>query len=137
MSNEELLKHYGILGMKWGVRRTPEQLERARGKKEISADEKEKLNRKEAVSKRRTLSDADLKKKIERIKMEKELKSLTEEDIAPGKKIVSEILATAGKKTLAVAAAGAMSYAVKVAMTKEFNIKEAANYIAANPNRKK
>lgn len=23
------LAHYGILGMKWGVRRTPEQLERA------------------------------------------------------------------------------------------------------------
>ena len=30
-----------------------------------------------------------------------------------------------------MAAAGAMTYAVKTAMTKEFNIKEAAQYIAA------
>ena len=29
------------------------------------------------------------------------------------------------------------TYAVKTAMTKEFNLKEAAQYIAANPNKKK
>ena len=33
MSNEALLQHHGIPGMKWGVRRTPEQLARASGKK--------------------------------------------------------------------------------------------------------
>ena len=38
---------------------------------------------------------------------------------------------------LTAAAAGAMAYAVKSAMTKQFNITEAANYIAANPNKKK
>ena len=92
---------------------------------------------KAAVKNRRTMSDADLKKKIERLKLEREFKNLTEDDIAPGRKYVSEILSASGKKALTVAAAGAMTYAVKTAMTKEFNLKEAAQYIAANPNKKK
>ena len=69
--------------------------------------------------------------------MEKEFKNLTEEDISPGRKYVGEIMSSAGKKALTVVAAGTMAYGVKVAMTKEFNIKEAAGYIAANPNKKK
>lgn len=131
------LEHHGIKGMKWGVRRSETQLARARGSSKQSADEQEKANRKTAVKNRRTMSDADLKKRIERLKMEREFKNLTEEDLAPGRKCVSEILASSGKKVATAAAAGAMSYAIKVAMTKEFNIKEAAGYIASNPNKKK
>lgn len=136
MSNE-VLYHHGIKGMKWGVRRSPEQLGRVRGSTKSSADQKEKEKRKTAVKNRRTLSDADLKKRIERLKMEKEFKNLTEDDISPGKKFVSNVMSSAGTKVLTIAAAGAMSYGVKAAMTKEFNIKEAASYIAANPNKKK
>lgn len=131
------LEHHGIKGMKWGVRRSETQLARARGSSKQSADAQEKVNRKAAVKNRRTMSDADLKKRIERLKMEREYKNLTEEDLSPGRKYVSEILASSGKKVATVAAAGAMSYAIKVAMTKEFNIKEAASYIASNPNKKK
>ena len=139
MSNE--LMHYGVLGMKWGIRRyrNKDGTLTTAGKKRLSKDKDkaEKKERKVALKNRRSLSDADLKKKIERLKMEKEFKNLTEEDISPGRKYVSEIMSSAGKKALTVAAAGAMAYGVKVAMTKEFNIKEAAGYIAANPNKKK
>ena len=72
------------------------------------------------------MSDADLKKRIDRLKMEREFK----------RKCVSEILSTSGKKVLTMAAAGAMAYTIKYAMTKEFNSKEAAQYMAANPNKK-
>lgn len=132
------LAHHGILGMKWGVRRSESQLARARGHSTNSSDNKNEVSaRKTAVKNRRTMSDAELKKRIERLKLEREFKNLTEDDVAPGKKYVSEILATSGKKALTMAAAGAMTYAVKTAMTKEFNIKEAAQYIASNPNKKK
>lgn len=136
MNNNELL-HYGILGMKWGVRRSEAQLARARGKKEPTADDKVKEARKADSKNRRTLSDADLKSKIERLKMEKQFKDLTDEDVSPGKKMAADILKSAGTKVLSAAAAGAAAYAVRAAMTGKFDIKEAASYIATNPNKKK
>lgn len=140
MDQNELM-HYGVLGMRWGVRRykNKDGTLTTAGKKRLSKDKDkaEKKERKVALKNRRSLSDVDLKKKIERLKMEKEFKNLTEEDISPGRKYVGEIMSSAGKKALTVVAAGTMAYGVKVAITKEFNIKEAAGYIAANPNKKK
>lgn len=138
--HEELLEHHGIKGQKWGVRRfqNKDGSRTAAGKKrESSPDAKEKEARKVDVKNRRTMSDTDLKKRVERMKLEKEYKTLVAEDTAPGRKYVSEILSAAGKKTLTIAAAGALAYGVKAAMTKQFDIKEAAQYIAANPNKKK
>lgn len=136
--NNAYLAHHGILGMKWGVRRSEAQLARARGHSSKPSDDKNEVAaRKVAVKNRRTMSDADLKKRIERLKLEREFKNLTEDDITPGRKYVSEILSASGKKALTATAAGAMTYAVKTAMTKELNLKEAAQYIAANPNKKK
>lgn len=140
-TNGELF-HWGVKGMKWGVRRyqnkdgslTPRGRKR---QKELSADEKERASRKNDLKNRRTMSDAELRKKIERLKMEKEFKNLTNEDINSGKTFVHEIMSSAGKKVLTIAAAGAMAYGVKAAMTGKFDISEAAGYIAANPNKKK
>lgn len=136
------LYHWGVKGMKWGVRRYQNKdgsLTSAGKKrqKEPSADKKERDSRKKDLKNRRTMSDAELKKKIERLKLEKEFKNLTNEDINSGKSFVNEVMSSAGKKVLTIAAAGAMAYGVKVAMTGKFDIGEAANYIAANPNKKK
>lgn len=122
--NNTYLAHHGILGMKWGVRRSEAQLARARGHSSKPSDDKNEVAaRKVAVKNRRTMSDADLKKRIERLKLEREFKNLTEDDITPGRKYVSEILSASGKKALTVAAAGAMTYAVKTAMTKNSILK--------------
>lgn len=97
MENE--LYHYGVLGMKWGVRRTPEQLAKANVRaKRKSEDNAKRSDMKKAVKSRRTLSDADLKKRIERIKMEKQLKDLTAEEISPGKNLFLRFFLPAGKK---------------------------------------
>ena len=142
LTSDGELYHWGVKGMKWGVRRYQNKdgsLTSAGKKrqKEPSANKKERIARKKDLKNRRTMSDAELRKKIERLKMEKEFKSLTNEDIKPGRTFVKDIMSSAGKKTLTIAAAGVMAYGVKAAMTKEFDIKEAAAYIAANPNKKK
>ena len=87
MSNEALLQHHGILGMKWGVRRTPEQLARARGKKNSSDDEVKKM------------SDSELRSKINRLQMEKQYKQLTSSEISVGRKFVQDVLTNAAKQT--------------------------------------
>lgn len=141
MDNE--LYHHGVIGMKWGVRRyqnkdgTLTAAGKKQKKKTLSANDKERARRKTDLKKRRTMSDADLKKRIERLKMEKQFKDLTEEDISPGKRAAKSILSSAGTKVLSAAVAGAGAYAIKTALTKKFDPKEFAGYIAANPNKKK
>ncbi len=149
MDNTELI-HHGIKGQKWGVRRyqNKDGTRTAAGKKRekaLNADSQVKAQRKAEVKSRRTMiddearamSDKELQQKIKRLQLEKQYKDLREADTSPGRKYVSDVLSSAGKKALTVAAAGAISYAIKVAITKEFNPAEAARYVAANPNKKK
>lgn len=134
--DEKILTHHGIKGMKWGVRRTPSQLGHKTSSKYKSADDKKKIEMKNAAKNRRLLSDADLKQRIERIKMEKQLKELTDEEISPGKKLVKDVLANSGKKVAATVATGALLYGTKAALTKEFNVKDMAGYVTPKPKNK-
>lgn len=139
--SEDIIYHYGVKGQKWGVRRYQNEdgsLTNA-GKKKYAADEEKRIkeSRKQDLKNRRNMSDSELEAKIKRLKMEREFKRLTEEDLSPGKKATKEILSSAGKKVLSAAVAGGIAYGVKVAMTKQFNPAEAASYIVANPNKKK
>lgn len=138
------LCHHGIKGQKWGIRRfqNKDGSLTAAGKKRYDISESSKNNkviqdRKQALANRRTLSDEELKQRIDRLKLEKSFKELSEENISNGKKITKDILSQAGKKVLIGATAGATAYAIKVALTKEFNLKEFAGYVAPNPNKKK
>lgn len=65
------IKHYGIPGMKWGVRRTPEQLRRAARKRGDSRDWDT------AHAEAKTMSDSELRSRINRMQMEKQYADLS------------------------------------------------------------
>lgn len=91
---------------------------------------------KKAVKNRRLLSDVDLKNKIDRIKMERELKNLTADEISPGRKAVSEILSSSGKKVATTVLTGGTLYGIHAAISGVRDRKKAADYVAPKPKNK-
>lgn len=96
------LSHYGIQGMKWGIRRSREQLARLSGK--VSEAKAKRAAKKADVptSKKsaKDMSDTELKSEISRLKLEKEYKQLLAESrpgMTKGKKFVEDVLTDSGK----------------------------------------
>lgn len=92
---EQALVHYGILGMKWGVRRSEAELARARGKKtsdsgDDSDDKKQTTaTRSKSISE---MSDDELRKTVQRLQLEKQYRDLNPKQVSAGQKIVDKIL---------------------------------------------
>lgn len=105
MDNE--LYHYGILGQKWGIRRyqNKDGSLTAAGRKRANrlADEYEKTTGKKisyhgnssssSGSKKKIseMSDDEIRVKINRLKMEQELKNLSPKDISLGQRMISAL----------------------------------------------
>lgn len=73
---DDSMYHFGIKGMKWGVRRSPEQLghKTPRSAKKRNAEVRKK--REEALAKAKTMSSDDLKKAVNRIELERKYQDL-------------------------------------------------------------
>lgn len=88
--NDEL-KHYGVLGMKWGVRRN-------RAPATITS----KGKRLEAKSKKRpieSMSNEELQSRNKRLQLESQYKQLSQSSMSPGKKFVTGFVKGTGKAT--------------------------------------
>ena len=97
MSNE--LYHYGILGMKWGVRRDRSRSGGSRRKRSMSDDAREASTiKKKKVSQ---MSNAELKKLNERSRLEQEYSRLNPSSVRKGWKFVASAAGIMGT-TLAV-----------------------------------
>jgi hypothetical protein len=148
MSTGNELYHYGILGMKWGVRRyqyedrslTPAG--KRRYAKEAARQEKALRKEYERVQKRtkrsekdndihyrnalegpaivraHTLSDDDLANAIKRLRKEAEYVDLVKKT-NPGKAYVMDVMGSVGKKVIVTAAAGGTLYMLKNKIDKQ------------------
>lgn len=137
MNDYELL-HYGILGMKWGVRRTPEQLARARGelKSESDGGSKKTTSSKSSSSsgKKRTseMTEDELRSKIQRLELEKRYKDLMKATAPPpkstkGRDFVQRVLEKSGENIMTQLTTVVMGKAVNATIGKMFGDENLVN----------
>lgn len=132
--DENVMQHHGIKGQKWGVRR----FQNADGSLTAAGKQRVSEVKKRTDSKNRgTLTNAQLKAKIERLQMEKQLRELTNQEVNSGKVYAQKILKDVGSRVLTTVATGAILYAGKAAVSGSFDTKEFANAIFNGGPKKK
>lgn len=108
INNQSEFMHYGIKGMKWGVRRSPEQL----GHREARTPwGKKKQKRQAEEQKLKNKSDQELRTELNRLHMEEEYRRLTGMN-KNGKKIAKSVLKTVGTLAIIPIVKGSMNKAV-------------------------
>lgn len=128
------LYHHGIQGMRWGKRNGPpyplKPSARSAAERKASKPKKTQAQLRSEAAKRRdmvnrgTLTTEELQQKIQRLKMEKELRELTETELDYGKRVVNRALETIGVKVATTALSGAALYALKAMASRSFSGKE-------------
>ena len=114
MENNCLL-HYGIKGQKWGIRRFQRKdggLTPAGKKRYADDDYHEDYRRAHNVKSVRTMSDQELRNRLNRLQMESQYKQMTASKLDKGKKIVMDVLENAGKETAKKYVSKYMSYEI-------------------------
>lgn len=106
MDNNELM-HYGVLGMKWGVRRTPAQLgrkptssnksifEKKKSEPKPKAKTKSESPKEETAPKQKSvkeMSDEELNAAIRRMQLEQTYATLSPKKVSTGKAVAKRIL---------------------------------------------
>lgn len=125
------LMHYGILGMRWGVRRTEEQLAKARGSKKGNPKKEENKKATKNISE---MSDEEIRRAIERLDLERRYKEILRQPMSEaqeksnrGKKLVTDILENSARNIGSQTVTYVMGTAVNKALASVFDDPHAIN----------
>ena len=97
--DEDYLCHYGVLGMKWGIRkkRPKSSTSFKRNKKNQNKKKTDSSNNNKKKTNIKKLSDSELQGKIRRLQLEKQYRDLKKDEVSAGKKLLGDILRTSGR----------------------------------------
>lgn len=121
----DALMHYGVKGMKWGVRKARPTSGKKRGKtnaqriyesvtrKKESPKAATKTSSKPAKRRISDMSDEELRRAINRMQMERTYAQLTAKEVSKGRKFVNEVLYNSAKNTATKITTEAMQKLVK------------------------
>jgi hypothetical protein len=134
--NNNELYHHGIKGMKWGVRRTDAQLGHDTGKIDLQKTKKkvdaagtivnetrninntaskkvQKKAQKQKLSEAKTMSDQELRERVNRLNMEQQYVRMSAEQINAGRSNVSSVLNNVGTAINVASSALAIALAIQ------------------------
>lgn len=118
---EEAHEAHGVKGMKWGVRKkrptsssSAKSTPKSSGPKKAQATPAKRPNTFRAKPANRRMSDAEMRQKLNRLQMEKQLKELTASPQA--KSFMRELLADSGKQAARSVAKSAVNVGLQLAL---------------------
>lgn len=133
--DDQSLDHYGVKGMRWGHRKRKVS-SGSRSRSNSSTRSNQRKSRREMKRNRRTLSEADLNRNLDRLRKEKQLKELIDEDVNPGKKYIQDVLKKSGDKLLPAALAAGGAYALAQVMDVKMSKGDIFNLAVPAPKNK-
>lgn len=99
MKDNTSLTHFGILGMKWGVRKSQPTIDSAKRMPSKEHLEMRRLNKKGVAA----MTDAELKTYVSRMNLERQYKDLNRQNVSAGRKFVVDIIKEIGKEAIKTA----------------------------------
>lgn len=110
MTDEDYLYHYGVKGMKWGVRKDKVKTSVAKRRSQNKQIRAIKKKRRQADRLRSTLPEKELDSRIKRLEKEERLHNLTKNNVNRGRTETNKILKRVGTTLATTALIGAGGY---------------------------